>query len=86
MQTIQTFINKKKNEGYGLGLFITDNSKGDKKVGHTGEVAGFNSFMIFNPESRVGVILFSNCDNASPILNREGNILLNKLVKADKER
>jgi CubicO group peptidase (beta-lactamase class C family) len=85
MQTIQTFINKKKNIGYGLGLFITDDTKGVKMCGHDGGIVGYNSFMVFNPESRIGVILFRNCDNASPILSREGNILLIRLVKANKE-
>lgn len=85
MQTSQTFINKKNSEGYGLGLFITGDSD-DKKVKHDGAVAGYNSFMIFHPASRIGVILLSNRDNTTPVLDREGNILLNKLVKANNKR
>jgi len=86
MQITQTFINKKKGEGYGLGLFITEDKSGDKKVRHDGAVAGYNSLMILDPESRIGVILLSNCDNTLSVLNREGNILLNKLVKANKKK
>ncbi len=85
MQTIQTFINKKNGEGYGLGLFIKEDND-DKKVKHDGAIAGYNSFMIFHPASRIGVILLSNRDNTTPVLDREGNILVNKLVKANNKR
>jgi CubicO group peptidase (beta-lactamase class C family) len=79
MFTTEGVINKKAGEGYGLGLFVKEDN-GNKKVNHGGAVAGFNSFMIFDPASRTGVILLSNRDNTSPVLEREGNILLNKLI------
>jgi len=86
MQTTQIFINKKKSEGYGLGLFITEDDKDGKRVRHDGAVAGYNSLMIFDPVSGIGVILLSNCDNTLSVLNREGNILLNRLVPAGKKQ
>lgn len=83
MQTIQAFINRKRNEGYGLGLFINEDDSGNKIIKHDGAVAGYNSLMILSPKMKLGVILLSNCDNTMPLLNRQGNILLNKLVKAN---
>ncbi len=84
MQTTQTLVNKSKDEGYGFGLFITDDNTDNKKVKHGGAVAGFNSLMIVDSASRIGVILLSNCDNTTPVLDREGHILLSKLIKAEK--
>ena len=82
MQTIQT--SESKDHGYGLGLEITKNANGIKLVGHGGLVAGFSSYMVFNPESRIGVLLLRNCDDASSMLQWRGNMLLNNLVRAAK--
>ena len=84
MQTIQTSENK--NNGYGFGLMIKNNNEGIKMVGHEGLVAGFSSYMIFNPASRIGIIILRNCDNASIVLEIQGNNLLYRLVMADKKK
>jgi CubicO group peptidase (beta-lactamase class C family) len=83
MQTTQSFVNKKKDQGYGMGLYIQDDNTNNKRLKHDGAVAGYNSLMIFDPRSRIGIILLSYRDNTTPILDRQGNILLNKLLKAD---
>jgi CubicO group peptidase (beta-lactamase class C family) len=41
-------------ESVGLGFFLTD-LDGTRLVGHTGEQAGFRSFLYFNPRTRAGV-------------------------------
>ncbi len=41
-------------ESMGLGFFI-DNVSGTRLIGHTGEQAGFRSFLFFNPVTRAGV-------------------------------
>jgi CubicO group peptidase (beta-lactamase class C family) len=82
MQTIQTAGNK--DQGYGLGLNITNGANGVKMIGHGGLVAGFGSYMVFDPASRIGVVLLKNCDD-DPSLEFKANILLNSLVRANNE-
>jgi CubicO group peptidase (beta-lactamase class C family) len=50
------------NESMGLGFFI-ENVAGTRLVGHTGEQAGFRSFMFFNPITRTGVAGVVNTTN-----------------------
>ncbi|HMH23673.1 MAG TPA: serine hydrolase [Puia sp.] len=83
MQTVQSSASKV--QGYGFGLDIKKGANGIKMVGHGGLVAGFSSYMVFNPEYKTGVVLLRNCDDASLVLEIQGNILLNNLVRADKE-
>jgi CubicO group peptidase (beta-lactamase class C family) len=53
-------------EGMGLGFF-TLNAGGTMLIGHTGEQAGFRSWIYFNPASRAGVIACVNTtDDARP--------------------
>jgi CubicO group peptidase (beta-lactamase class C family) len=53
-------------EGMGLGFF-TMNAAGTTLIGHTGEQAGFRSWIYFNPASRAGVIACVNTtDEARP--------------------
>jgi hypothetical protein len=42
-------------------------------------IVGFTSYMVFNPGSRIGVVLLTNCDDASPI-ELQANMLLNRLI------
>lgn len=49
-------------ESMGLGFFI-DNVNGTRLIGHTGEQAGFRSFLFFNPVTRAGVAGVVNTTN-----------------------
>ena len=83
MQTIQT--SESSNNGYGFGLNIMNNkTTGVKVVGHNGLVAGFGSSMLFNPASRIGVVVLRNCDD-DPSIEFKAIMLLNSLVAANKE-
>ena len=42
-------------QSVGLGFFLLDQD-GTRLVGHTGEQAGFRSFLFFNPATRAGVV------------------------------
>jgi CubicO group peptidase (beta-lactamase class C family) len=50
------------NEGMGLGFFTMD-AGGAMLIGHTGEQAGFRSWLYFNPATRTGVIACVNTTN-----------------------
>jgi CubicO group peptidase (beta-lactamase class C family) len=77
MQRVQTPRNN--NSGYGLGLQIANNNTGVKMIGHGGLVAGFGSYMVFNPASGIGVVVLRNCDD-DPSIEFKANMLLNNLV------
>jgi CubicO group peptidase (beta-lactamase class C family) len=49
-------------ESMGLSFFVLERD-GKRLVGHTGEQAGFRSFMFLNPATRAGVILCVNTTN-----------------------
>jgi len=78
MMTIQTPESDKK--GYGLGFSITINDDTIKMVGHGGSVAGYNAHMVFNPESKTGVILLRNYNRGKTNLGRTAQELLRELV------
>jgi CubicO group peptidase (beta-lactamase class C family) len=53
-------------QAVGLGFFLVDLA-GTRLVGHTGEQAGFRSFLFFNPLTRAGVIgVVNTTDDARP--------------------
>jgi CubicO group peptidase (beta-lactamase class C family) len=78
METIQT--PESRETGYGFGLSISKDAAGNKIVGHDGAVAGFISFMAFNPESRIGVILLRNSDFEPQKLDLSIDKILSRLV------
>jgi CubicO group peptidase (beta-lactamase class C family) len=49
-------------ESMGLGFFLVD-LNGTRLLGHTGEQAGFRSFLYFNPTTRTGVAAAVNTTN-----------------------
>jgi CubicO group peptidase (beta-lactamase class C family) len=85
MQTVQIWIRKAKNEGYGFGLMSTGDSKESMRIGHEGQIAGFKAVLLFNPDSRIGLVWMRNSDNASANLERVTNIALTRLIKAVKK-
>ena len=68
----------------GLGWLRTSLDKGDEEVlWHNGRTGGFQSFVGFMPESRVGVVVLSNCTRAGtdPI----GMLMLQALRRSSSE-
>ncbi len=82
MQSIQT--PESNNFGYGLGYYIRNNDKGITMVEHDGGVAGYNAFMVFNPESRIGVILMRNYSFGLTNILLLPRTVLSELVEAEK--
>ena len=47
-------------EGYGLGFSISQNKNGLKWVGHGGSVAGYNAYLLFQPDSQLTIVMLRN--------------------------
>ena len=60
---------------YGLGLFLYDSEEGPRLVGHSGSVAGYNAFLAFEPQTKLGVSMFRTTDYNPPVAD-----LLRKLA------
>ncbi|MCY3700858.1 MAG: serine hydrolase [Gemmatimonadetes bacterium] len=72
--------------GYGLGFSIRPvalEGGGDVRfVGHGGSVAGYNMYLVFEPESGYGVALGRNYNRGATSLGEAGNGLLQALLEA----
>ena len=72
--------------GYGVGFSIRSVTleKGTKVrfVGHGGSVAGYNMYLVFDPESGYGVALGRNYNRGATNLGEAGNGLLRALLEA----
>ena len=72
--------------GYGLGFSIRPvalEGGGDVRfVGHGGSVAGYNMYLVFEPESGYGVALGRNYNRGATSLGEAGNGLLKALLEA----
>jgi len=61
----------KENEGFGLGWWIKQNFyKGEYALMHTGSDAGVKTKVILLPESKSGIVLFTNGDNGFDIIKK----------------
>ena len=73
--------------GYGLGFSIRPvalEGGGEVRfVGHGGSVAGYNMYLVFEPESGYGVALGRNYNRGATSLGEAGNGLLQALLEAD---
>ena len=78
MLTIQT--PEDTTRGYGLGLSIRTTDTGVRLVGHGGSVAGYNAHMVFDPETKVGVILFRNYGRGNTNLGQAAQGLAEELA------
>ena len=67
------FPNNIKKFGYGLGFQIIENF-GVKTISHGGDIAGFNSVLLYIPHNKVKMIILSNTENG----------ILSKLRKIEK--
>lgn len=68
--------------GYGLGVMIRAADDGARLVGHSGSVAGYNAYMLFEPESGLGVVLLRNYNQGEASLGASGQELLVELLAA----
>ena len=68
--------------GYGLGLMVRTTDDGARLVGHSGSVAGYNAYMVFEPESGLGVVLLRNYNQSEASLGAAGQELLLELLAA----
>lgn len=68
--------------GYGLGVTIRTMDEGARLIGHGGSVAGYNAYMLFEPESGLGVVLLRNYNQGEASLGAFGQELLVELLAA----
>ena len=68
--------------GYGLGLMVRTAESGARLIGHSGSVAGYNAYMVFEPESGLGVVLLRNYNQSEASLGEAGLELLVELLAA----
>ncbi len=68
--------------GYGLGVMIRTADDGARLIGHSGSVAGYNAYMLFEPESGLGVVLLRNYNQGEASLGASGQELLVELLGA----
>ena len=65
--------------GYGLGFSLTIDDDGNRIAAHGGSVAGYNAYMVVDPDSRVGVVLLRNYTGGRTNLGRVAQSLLSEL-------
>ena len=66
---------------YSFGFFIYEGEDGPDLVGHSGSVSGYNAFLVFEPDSRVGVILLRNYVGGETNLGQASRDLLKQLLE-----
>jgi CubicO group peptidase (beta-lactamase class C family) len=71
--------------GYGLGFTIHQTESGGRTVGHGGSVAGYNAYLVFHPESTIGVVMLRNYGRGNTNLGRAASALLEELVQEGAE-
>ena len=78
MLTIQT--PEDSSRGYGLGLSIRVADNGVRLVGHGGSVAGYNAHLVFDPVTKIGVVLLRNYNSGNTDLGRVAQELTAELA------
>ena len=81
MMSIQT--PESDTDGYGLGFSLSLNKEGLWWVSHGGSVAGYNAYLLFQPDSRLSIVLLRNYSggmtNLGAIAREVGDELLGLL-------
>ncbi len=67
---------------YGLGFSIQVTDEGHMLAGHGGSVSGYTAHLLFDPESRIGVVLLRNYGGGDTNLGRAARELLLELIAA----
>jgi cyanophycinase len=70
--------------GYGLGLALYASTGAAPLAGHSGGVAGYTSHIVFDPESKIGVILLRNYETGRTDLEAAANQLVRSLIQETK--
>lgn len=65
--------------GYGLGFTLAIDDDGNRLAAHGGSVAGYNAYMVVDPDHRVGVVLLRNYTGGTTNLGRVAQSLLEDL-------
>jgi len=84
-ETCQEILKRQTPEGgsgYGLGFFRQKDEDGFISIGHGGSVAGYNASMVFDLESKIGVVIFRNYNRGKTDLGRSTRNLLKELVNS----
>ena len=68
--------------GYGLGLSIRTTESGVRLVGHGGSVSGYNAHMVFDPKTKIAVIMLRNYGRGNTNLGRAAQELAAELAGA----
>ena len=53
--------------GYGLGLFLYDIDEGPLLVGHGGSVSGYNAYLAFDSQTKLGVSMLRTTSCNPPV-------------------
>jgi len=78
---IQTSQTPEEGAQYSFGFSISRRGESPPLVGHGGSVAGYNAYLIFEPESGIGVVLLRNYGGGETNLGGAARELLWKLVE-----
>lgn len=68
--------------GYGLGFSIRVSEEGYHLVGHGGSVAGYTAHLLFDPRTKIGVVLLRNYGRGATNLGGAARELLLELIQA----
>ncbi len=68
-------------EGYGLGFSISQNENGLKWVGHGGSVAGYNAYLLFQPNTQLTIVLLRNYSGGATNLGGAAREVGDKLLQ-----
>jgi CubicO group peptidase (beta-lactamase class C family) len=82
MLTIQT--PEDTTRGYGLGLSIRTADNGIRLAGHGGSVAGYNAYLVFDPETKIGAIMLRNYSRGNTNLGRAAQGLVAALASIER--
>jgi CubicO group peptidase (beta-lactamase class C family) len=67
---------------YGLGFMLRTDSAGRSFVSHSGSVAGYTAFLMYEPKSRIGVVMLLNYASASTSFQAEAIRVITALLEA----
>jgi len=67
-------------EGYGLGFSLSKDEAGFWWVSHGGSVAGYNAYLLFQPDSQLSIVLLRNYSGGVTNLERLARELGDKLL------
>lgn len=74
---------------YGLGFSISDvdiDGRTARFIGHGGSVAGYNAYLVFEPESGYGVVMLRNYNSGATNLGRASRELLAGILESNGRR